>query len=69
MYFWRGNHQKHGHIQGCPEPYIRTVHDRIFDDSPAKETVYTPYIYGSGQPYVCGIATSRHETAHIAQLS
>jgi hypothetical protein len=24
----------------------------IFGDFPAKNTVYTPYIYGSGQPYV-----------------
>jgi len=28
------------------------VYDRIFDDFPAKNTVYTPYIYGSGQPYI-----------------
>jgi len=33
--------------------YICTVHDRIFGDSTAKITVYTPYIYGSGQPYIC----------------
>jgi len=31
--------------------YIYTVYDRIFGDFPAKNTVYTPYIYGSGQPY------------------
>jgi hypothetical protein len=31
--------------------YIYTVHDRIFGDFPAKVTVYTPYIYVSGQPY------------------
>jgi len=30
---------------------IYTPYDRIFDDFPAKNTVYTPYIYGSGQPY------------------
>jgi len=29
-----------------------TVYDRIFGDFPAKNTVYTPYIYGSGQPYL-----------------
>jgi hypothetical protein len=28
-----------------------TLYDRIFGDFPAKNTVYTPYIYGSGQPY------------------
>jgi hypothetical protein len=27
-----------------------TVYDRIFGDFPAKNTVCTPYIYGSGQP-------------------
>jgi len=31
-------------------PYIYTVYDRIFGDFPAKNTVYTSYIYGSGQP-------------------
>jgi len=36
-----------------PEPYIYTVYDRIYGDFPAKNTVYTPYIYGSGQPYAC----------------
>jgi len=35
---------------GQPKPYIYTVYDRIFGDFPAKNTVYTPYIYGSGQP-------------------
>ena len=30
----------------------RTVYDRIFGDFPAKNTVYKPYMYGSGQPYV-----------------
>ena len=39
------------HFWGWPEPYIYTVYDRIFDDFPAKNTVYTPYIYRSGQPY------------------
>ena len=27
---------------GWPEPYIYTVYDRIFDDFPARNTVYTP---------------------------
>jgi hypothetical protein len=31
--------------------YTHTIYDRIFGDFPAKITVYTPYIYGSGQPY------------------
>ena len=30
--------------------YIHTVYDRIFGYIPAKNTVYTPYIYGPGQP-------------------
>jgi len=38
---------------GWPEPYIYTVYDRIFGDFPAKNTVHTPYIYGSGQPHLC----------------
>jgi hypothetical protein len=37
---------------GWPEPCVYTVYDRIFGDSPAKNSVYTPYIYiYSGQPY------------------
>jgi hypothetical protein len=28
-----------------------SVYNRTFGDFPAKITVYTPYIYGSGQPY------------------
>jgi hypothetical protein len=38
--------------EGWPEPYIYTVYDRIYGEFPAKSTVYTPYIYGSGQPYL-----------------
>ena len=30
---------------------IYTLYNRIFDDFPAKNTVYIPYIYGSGLPY------------------
>jgi hypothetical protein len=26
------------------------VYDRVFGDFPAKNTVYTPYKYGSGHP-------------------
>ena len=29
-----------------------TVYDRIFGDFPAKNAVYTPYLYGYGQPYI-----------------
>jgi len=36
--------------QGWPEPYIYTVHDRIFGNFRAKITVYTLYICGSGLP-------------------
>jgi len=32
------------------------VYDRIFGDFSAKVTVHTPYIYGSGQPYVFYVA-------------
>jgi hypothetical protein len=32
---------------------------RVFDDFQAKYTVCTPYIYGSGQPYVCGTGLTR----------
>jgi hypothetical protein len=30
-----------------------TVYDRIFNDFPAQKSVYTTYMYGSGQPYIC----------------
>jgi hypothetical protein len=31
--------------KGWPEPYIHTVYDRMTSDFPAKNNVYTPYIY------------------------
>ena len=31
--------------EGWQEPNIYTVYDRIFCDFPARNTVYTPYIY------------------------
>jgi len=37
---------------GWPALYKHTVYDRIFGDFPAKNTVYTPFIYGSSQPYM-----------------
>jgi len=41
------------YLYGWPELDIYIVHDRIFGDFPAKSTVYTPCIYGSGQqPYI-----------------
>ena len=39
-------------LQGWLESYIYTVYDRIYGDFPAKNTVYTPYIYGYGQLYL-----------------
>ena len=36
---------------GLARTLTYTVYDRIFGEFPAKNTVYTPYIYGSGQPY------------------
>ena len=43
--------RKQTHDQGWPEPYTYIVHAHIFGEFPAKNTVYTPYIYGYGQPY------------------
>jgi hypothetical protein len=40
-------------VQGWPEPYIYTVYDCIFGVLPAKNTVYTPCTFGSGQPCLC----------------
>jgi len=37
---------------GQNRPCIYTVYDRIFGDFPVKNTVYTPYINGPGQPYL-----------------
>jgi len=38
------------------------IYDRIFGDFSAKNTVYTPYKYGSGQPYICTVlANPAHE--------
>ena len=47
--FW----QRHVFRVGQNHIYIYSVNDRIFGDSPANNTVYTPYMYGSGQPYMC----------------
>ena len=44
------SHALCAHVYGWPEPYIYSVHDRIFGDFPAKDTVHTLYIYGLGQP-------------------
>jgi len=35
------------HDLSWPEPYMYTVYDSMFGDTPTKNTVYTPYIYGS----------------------
>jgi hypothetical protein len=34
----------------CVQVY--TTYDCVFGDFPAKNAVYTPHIYGSGQPYM-----------------
>jgi len=39
----------HGFIWGWLELYVYTVYDRILRNPPAKNIVYTPYMYGSGQ--------------------
>ena len=49
------------HVQGWPEPnriyaLCMTVYDRIFGDFHASNTVYTPCIYGYGQPFTCTYA-------------
>jgi hypothetical protein len=31
--------------------YMYVVYDRIYDEISARNTEYTPYMYGSGQPY------------------
>ena len=48
--FSRVNFVMYGHIYGWPEPCIYAVYDRMFGDFPAKKSVYTPYMYGSGRP-------------------
>ena len=51
---------------GWPEPYIYAVYGRIFDEIPAKNTVYTPYTYGSGQPNSVGQLVERlAELVHL----
>jgi len=41
------------YVSGWPAPCICIVYDRILSDFPAKIAyIYTPYVYGSGQPYV-----------------
>ena len=41
-----------------------TVCDPIFGDFPVRNTVYTPEIYGSGQPYYMQIHINAHEYTH-----
>jgi len=51
--------------QAWPGPYMYTVYDRIFDDFPARNTVYTPYIYiyiyiyGSAYPDCDAVSLSK----------
>jgi len=40
--------------------YMYTVYGRMFGGFPAKNTVCTPYIYGSGQPYQKTYQSVRH---------
>jgi len=42
--------------------YIHTVYD-IFCSFPAKSTVHTLYLYGSGQPYLCTYMTLLFESS------
>jgi hypothetical protein len=52
--------------------YIFSVYDRICGDFPAQNSVYTPYMYGSGEPYlyiIFGCLDVRHKTAHMPALS
>ena len=44
--------------KGWLEPHTYTVYDHTFGDFPAKNTICTPCIYGSGQSYI-------HTVAHV----
>jgi hypothetical protein len=60
-------HTQHTHTHIHTHPHVRrlceapvhsyiglakyTVYDRIYGDFPARYAIYTPYIYGSSQPY------------------
>jgi hypothetical protein len=73
------SHKARSQTKGWPEPYIYTIYDRIFG-FPAKITVYTPYIYGFGQPCsngscavecdaVCGKMRARNHLYPVVCLS
>jgi hypothetical protein len=59
----------HSYVQYWPELYIYAVYDRIFDEVPAKITVYTPYIhlvlvnpiYVQGTSYRQPLPSKQHE--------
>jgi hypothetical protein len=54
QYFWQGNHHIYGvYIRFWPTLYIRFVYS-IFG---REITIYTVYIYGSGQPCIYGLYT------------
>jgi len=40
----------------------------MFNDFPAKDTVYTPYMYGFGQPYT-HTHTHTHAHTHVGGLT
>jgi hypothetical protein len=54
--------------KGWPELYINSAHDRRFGDFPAKNAVYTPYIYGSDQPYDMNIVVKSFLRAQASPL-
>jgi hypothetical protein len=55
------------HCYGWPELYMIIVHDRTFGDFPATNSVYTLYIYGSGQPYILLIRTTPSRRSSCTQ--
>jgi hypothetical protein len=72
----RDTSEKHGHLPSQISPgniyiglailvHIHTVHGRIFGDFPAKYPANTPYIYGSGQPYILHIAWKCHKHINL----
>ena len=46
--------------------YIHTVYDRIFGEFYAKNAVYAPHIYGSGNPtYIPSTQSSRYSAVAV----
>jgi hypothetical protein len=40
------------HYPGLARTVYDTLYMTVYCDFPVKNAVYTPYIYGSGQPYI-----------------